>query len=168
MAQRLRKGSVGSPRGATRLVTDTLKTVHRLRSPGATGTVLVRADSAFYGRPTIGPAVRAGADVSVTVRLTSTIKTAIAAIEDTAWTPIQYTDAIYDEQSQAWVSTAEVAEIGFTAFASAPKEDRVPGRLVVRRIPDLNPANHDGQGTLFDTWRFHAFFTTTTPTSPTR
>jgi len=34
----------------------------------------------------------------------------------------------------------------------------VPGRLVVRRIPDLNA--RPGQGTLFDTWRFHAFFTT--------
>jgi DDE family transposase len=33
--------------------------------------------------------------------------------------------------------------------------------LVVRRIPDLNPSNRDGQHSLFDTWRFHAFFTTT-------
>jgi hypothetical protein len=32
---------------------------------------------------------------------------------------------------------------------------------VVRRIPDLNPSSKDGQNTLFDTWRFHAFFTTT-------
>ena len=36
----------------------------------------------------------------------------------------------------------------------------MPGRLVVRRIPDLNPA--PGQDSLFDTWRFHAFFTTST------
>jgi Transposase DDE domain group 1 len=34
---------------------------------------------------------------------------------------------------------------------------------VVRRIPDLNPSSKDGQETLFDTWRFHAFFTTTDP-----
>jgi hypothetical protein len=42
----------------------------------------------------------------------------------------------------------------------------VTGRLVVRRIPDANPAKKKaaGQGTLFDTWRFHAFFTTTDPT----
>jgi len=33
----------------------------------------------------------------------------------------------------------------------------VPGRLVVRRIPELNPGGQDG---LFDVWRFHAFFTT--------
>ena len=37
---------------------------------------------------------------------------------------------------------------------------------MVRRIPDLNAAKHRaaGQDTLFDTWRFHAFFTT--PTRP--
>jgi hypothetical protein len=34
---------------------------------------------------------------------------------------------------------------------------------VVRRIPDLNPGGEHGQETLFDTWRFHAFFTTTDP-----
>ena len=39
------------------------------------------------------------------------------------------------------------------------------GRLVVRRIPDVNAAKHRaaGQDTLFDTWRFHAFFTTADP-----
>jgi hypothetical protein len=31
----------------------------------------------------------------------------------------------------------------------------------VRRIPELNPKQRTGQDTLFDTWRFHAFFTTT-------
>lgn len=57
---------------------------------------------------------------------------------------------------------AEVAEIGFTAFAAQKRSDRVPGRLVVRRIPDFNAEKKKaaGQGTLFDTWRFHAFFTT--------
>ena len=34
---------------------------------------------------------------------------------------------------------------------------------MVRRIPDLNPQSRPGQETLFDTWRFHAFFTTTDP-----
>jgi hypothetical protein len=36
---------------------------------------------------------------------------------------------------------------------------------VVRRIPDLNAEAHRaaGQDTLFDTWRFHAFFTTADP-----
>ncbi|NHC25567.1 IS1380 family transposase, partial [Nocardioides sp. IC4_145] len=82
------------------------------------------------------------------------------AIDDDAWTTIEYTDAIFDEATGSWVSRAEVAEVPFTAF-SAQKADRVSGRLVVRRIPDLNPKSSDGQETLFDTWRFHAFFTTT-------
>ena len=34
---------------------------------------------------------------------------------------------------------------------------------MVRRIPDLNADSRTGQATLFDTWRFHAFFTTTDP-----
>jgi hypothetical protein len=160
VAQRLRKGACGSPRGAKRLVTDALKTVRGLSG----GRPLVRADSAFYGRSLVLAAVRAGTDVSVSVRQDKRIKAAIAAIADDqdAWTPIEYTDAIWDEQTGQWVSRAEVAEIPFTAFASRSKAERVPGRLVVRRIPDLNAKKNkaSGQDTLFDIWRFHAFFTT--------
>jgi hypothetical protein len=122
---------------------------------------LVRADSAFYGSPAVGAVLRAGADVSVTVRLDPKVKAAITTIADDAWTPIEYTDAIYDEQTSTWVSRAEVAEIPFTAFGSKKTAEQVTGRLVVRRIPDLNPGSKNGQDTLFDTWRFHAFFTTT-------
>ena len=63
------------------------------------------------------------------------------------------------------MSRAEVAEVPFTAFSSRKLAEQVPGRLVVRRIPDLNAEKKKaaGQGTLFDTWRFHAFFTTTDP-----
>jgi hypothetical protein len=157
VAQRLRKGSCGSPRGAKRLVADALKTTGALTDAKA----LVRADSAFYGRGLVGAAVRAGADVSVTVRMDPKVKAAIATIDDQAWTTIEYTDAIFDEATGRWISRAEVAEIDFTAFAGQKKTDRVPGRLVVRRIPDLNPRSTDGQETLFEVWRFHAFFTTT-------
>ena len=160
VAQRLRKGSCGSPRGAKRLVADALKTVRQLPAE-PTLRPLVRADSAFYGHPTVAAAIRAGADVSITVRLDPTVKTAIAAIAEDAWTGIEYTDAVYDEQTQTWISRAEVAEVPFTAFAAQNKANHVPGRLVVRRIPDLNHSSKAGQETLFDTWRFHAFFTTT-------
>ena len=62
-------------------------------------------------------------------------------------------------------SRAEVTEIEFTAFSAQKKTDQVPGRLIVRRIPDFNAAKKAaaGQGTLFDVWRFHAFFTTADP-----
>ena len=162
VAQRLRKGSCGSPRGAARLVADALKTTRKLTA-GNTMRPLVRADSAFYGYATAGAALRAGADVSVTVRMDPKVNAAIAAIDQDAWTPIEYTDAVHDEQTGRWVSRAEVAEIEFTAFSSRKATEQVTGRLVVRRIPDLNPGTNAGQETLFDTWRFHAFFTTTDP-----
>ena len=161
VGQRLRRGGCGSPRGASRMVSDALATLGRIRPQVSPGSVLVRADSAFYGHPTVSAALRSGADVSVTVRMTATVKAAIAAIDEDAWTPIEYTDAVYDEQTGRWISRAEVAEIDFTAFTRLASE-RTPGRLVVRRIPDLRE-HTDGQGALFDTWRFHAFFTTTDP-----
>ena len=157
VASRLRKGACGSPRGANRLVADALKTVTHLK-PGS--RVLLRADSAFYGHPTVSAAIKGGADVSVTVRLDPRVKRAIASIPADTWQTIAYTDAVYDEEARRWVSRAEVAEVPFTAFSSKKKADQVPGRLVVRRIPDLNP--HPGQDSLFDSWRFHAFFTTST------
>jgi DDE family transposase len=99
--QRLRKGACGSPRGAARMVSDTVATVARLRSPEATARPLVRADSAFYGYPTVGAALRGGADVSITVRLDSKVKAAIAEIDEHAWTAIEYPDAIFDESHPA-------------------------------------------------------------------
>src|SRR5215207_2926393 len=100
VAQRLRRGAANSARGAKRLVADALKTVARV-TPGR--SVLLRADSAFYGRDIIGAATRAGVQVSVTV-----------------------------------------------------KQD-VRVKAVIRRIAELNPNGQDG---LFDLWRYHAFFTT--------
>jgi DDE family transposase len=154
VAQRLRKGSCGSPRGASRLVADAAAQVGRLL-PGS--RPLVRMDSAFYGRGPLGAAIRGGCEVSVTVRQDSTVKAAIAQISEDAWIPIEYPDAVFDEPSGRWISRAEVAEIGFTAFAAQKPAEQVAGRLVVRRIPELNPSGQDG---LFDVWRFHAFFTT--------
>ena len=160
IGQRLRKGASGSPRGAARIVADALKTVTRL--PGTSTTpVLLRADSAYYGFATINAALTAGAAVSVTVRQDPAVKRAISTIPDDAWTPIEYTDAIFDEQARTWISKAEVAEVPFTAFTSRAKNDHVTGRLVVRRIPELN-RKHVQHPTLFDTHRFHAFFTTST------
>ena len=160
-AQRLRKGSAGSPRGAAQLATDALALVRRSQLAGR--DVLVRADSAFYSHALVTATMKAGANVSVTVRMDPAVKRAIATIAEDAWTAIKYTDAIYDETTSTWVSKAEVAEIPFTAFTSKKKAEQIPGRLVVRRIPDLNPKKNQGQETLFQTWRFHAFFTTTDP-----
>ena len=157
---RLRKGSAGSPRGAGKFIGDILATVKRLRGNDATGLVLLRADSAFYGHSVVAAAHRAGAKVSITARMDPAVKRAIATIKEKAWTTIQYTDAVRDETTGAWISSAEVAETAFTAFVGRKKAERVHGRLVVRRIPELNAKAGEGQQTLFDTHRFHAFFTT--------
>jgi hypothetical protein len=161
LGQRLRRGAVGSPRGAARMIADALATLKRL-PPGPGARVLVRADSAFYGHATVATALKAGADVSVTVRMNPAVKAAIATIGDDAWDGIEYPEAIYDEATGTWTSKAEVAEVAFTAFTSRKKAERIPGRLVVRRIPELNPKDTN-QPTLFDTHRFHAFFTTVDP-----
>ncbi len=125
--------------------------------------VLVRADAAFYGHATISTAITAGADVSVTARMDPAVKKAIADIGEDAWTGIEYPQAIYDEDTGTWVSKAQVAEVDFTAFTSRKKSEQVPGRLVVRRIPELNQDKKNvGQPGLFDLHRFHAFFTTST------
>ena len=159
LAQRLRQGRTGSPKGAARIVGDALATLRRM-NPGSALRPLLRADSAFYGHGTIGTAIKAGADVSVTVRMDSAVKAAIATIDEDGWETIEYPNAICDETTGQWISKAEVAEVSFTAFRSRKKAERVEGRLVVRRIPDLNPKKAD-QPTLFDIYRHHAFFTTT-------
>src|SRR5690606_15866809 len=159
LGQRLRQGKTGAPKGAARIVGDALATLRRTGA-AAGAPPLPPADSAFYGHATIGTAIKAGADVSVTVRMDPAVKAAIATIPDDAWTMIEYTDSIRDETTGQLISKAEVAEIDFTAFRSRKKAERIAGRLVVRRIPDLNPRQVE-QPTLFDTYRHHAFFTTT-------
>jgi hypothetical protein len=163
VAQRLRKGACNSSRGARRLVGDVVKTARRLLGPSS--RLLVRMESAYYGRGAVHAALAGGAAVSVTVRMDSWIRAAISSLAEESWTPIEHPHAVFDEDTGAWVSAAEVAEIGLTAFAAQRRADHVQGRLVVRRIPDLNAEAHraTGQDTLFDTWRFHAFFTTADP-----
>ncbi len=156
LAQRLRN----SAKGAARIVNDALATLRHTSGPNTSPAVLVRADSAFYGHATIGTAIKAGVDVSVAVRMDPVVKAAIATIPEGAWTTIEYTDAIRDEATGQWISKAEVAETEFIAFRSRKKAEHVTRRLVVRRIPDLNPKKAE-QPTLFDTFRHHAFFTTT-------
>ena len=159
-AQRLRKGAANSARGAKRLITDALSTLKRLQAGGQSrGPVLCRFDSAFYGHAAVSAALAGGAEVSVTVRMDPAVKRAIAGIPETAWTTIDYTDAVFDE-TNTWVSRAEVAETPFTAFSSRKKTEQITGRLVVRRVPELNQKASNGQPTLFETHRHHAFFTT--------
>ncbi len=152
-AARLRKGSTNSARGAHRFVTDALITA---RKAGATGTLVLRADSAYYGHDVIAAATRQGARFSITARQDQAVRAATATIADDTWTTIKYTNAIFDEDQQRWISDAEVAEIDYTAFTSKPKTKHVTARLIVRRVKDMNP---DNQSELFTAYRYHAVFT---------
>ena len=152
-AARLRKGSTNSAKGAHRFVADTLITA---KAAGATGVVVLRADSAFYQADVIAAARRQQACFSITARMLPPVRKAIAGMAADGWTPIKYTNAIWDHDAQAWISDAEVAEIEFTAFTSLAKRKQVTGRLIVRRVPDMNPAH---QSELFTVYRYHAVFT---------
>jgi hypothetical protein len=155
----LRKGNVASGHGAARIVADAMATA---RAAGATGPVLVRADSAYYRQDLIAATIRAGAWFSVTARMTRTVRRAIAAIDEQAWTPIRYPRALLDADTGRWVSEAFVAEVDFTAFTGHPQKRQVPCRLIVRRIPELNQAAEHGQDELFQPWRYHAFISNST------
>jgi hypothetical protein len=152
-AARLRKGSTNSAKGAARLVADALITA---RKAGATGLRVLRADSAFYNHDVIAATGRHDARFSITARQDPAVRKAIATIGPDAWTAIKYTNAIFDEDQQRWISDAEVAEIGYTAFTSKAKANHVTARLIVRRVKDMNP---DNQSELFTAYRYHAVFT---------
>jgi hypothetical protein len=148
---RLRKGSTISGKGAARLIGDAVATS---RSAGASGQVMVRADSGYYRRDVIAATIAAKAWFSVTARMNPTVTRAIAAIPDEAWAHIKYPRAVFDEQERRWVSEAQVAQIHFTAFTSYPLAQQIPCRLVVRRVQRLNPkASAKGQGEVPDSFR---------------
>jgi hypothetical protein len=108
----------------------------------------------------IRTARRHGAHFSVTVPVNASITAAISAIAEDAWTPIRYPQAIWDDQAGGWISDAEVAETGYTAFTSKKKEEHVTARLIVRRVRRKDTgAETAGQGALFPAWRYHAVLT---------
>jgi Transposase DDE domain group 1 len=155
-AARLRGGNAASSRGAASLAAEAVGTA---RACGATGTIVVRMDSGFYSAAVLAGIRRAGARFSVTVPANSSVRAAIAAVPEDAWTAIRYPRAVWDDQLGCWVSDAEVAETTYAAFTSKRKDLQVTARLIVRRVRDLNPRAAPGQGELFPAWRYHALFT---------
>ena len=152
-ATRLRKGSSNSTRGAGFLAAAALANARRA---GATGVVVLRADSAFYGFEVVDAARRAGAYFSVTARMTPAVATAIAGIDEDRWEAIRYPQAVFDDEEGRWISDAEVAEVGFTAFTGRRRGQHVRARLLVRRVRRLGAP---GQGELMAAYRYHAVFT---------
>jgi hypothetical protein len=154
-ATRLRGGNAASARGAASLAVQAIGTA---RDCGCTGMIIVRMDSAYYNAGVIGAIRRQGARFSVTVPMNSSVRAAIAAIPEGAWTAIRYPEAIWDDQLDCWISDAEVAETQYTAFASK-KGQAVTARLIVRRVRDQNKKAAQGMDELFPVWRHHAVFT---------
>ncbi|HEX6255811.1 MAG TPA: IS1380 family transposase [Euzebyales bacterium] len=127
---RMRKGSANTARGAQRFVRET---VGRVRRAGATGQLVLRADSGFWSAKVIGACQDHDVRYSITVRATKTVVAAIDGIDDTAWTDIAYPDG----------GDAQVAE---TTLGGR--------RLIVRRTRLVG-----AQAQLFPDWRHHAFVT---------
>jgi hypothetical protein len=107
----------------------------------------------------IGACRRAGVRFSVVLTKNPAVARAIAAIPQTAWTTVKYPGALRDPDTGEWISNAEVAEIGYTAFASQP--DQITARLIVRRVKDAAR-----QDELFPVWRYHPFFTDSAEPAP--
>jgi len=138
---RLRAGRANTARGAAHFLRET---IGRVRYAGASGPLTVRADSGFYGHAVVA-VCRGGKRVrfSITVRQTPSIRRAIEAIPDDAWTPIAY-----------WLhGGADVAETSYTPFKG--QQGAMPVRLIVRRVRPT-PGSQLALFTLYD---FHAFIT---------
>jgi hypothetical protein len=152
-ATRLRAGNAGSARGAPSLVAEAIGTA---KAAGASGLVLMRADSAFYTKKVIWTCRRHGVYFSVATRLDAKIRSACEAISEDRWIDIKYPQAIWDEDEQRWISDAQIAETSYTAFEGT--RWAITARLIVRRVKRLDP-QAAGQDELFPLYRYHAVFT---------
>jgi hypothetical protein len=108
--------AAGSARGAASLVKQAIATA---RTAGADGQILVRADSAFGSGAVVSACRTAGVNFSITLQSNPKLRSAIAGIGEDAWTPVRYPGAVYDDELGQWISNAEVAETGYTAFETS-------------------------------------------------
>jgi hypothetical protein len=127
---RLRKGSANTQKGVKRFCDELIARINRA---GATGTVLLRADSGFWNTKVFERLEKAGWQYSIGVRNIKTVKAAVDAIDETAWQTIDYPDG----------GEAQIAE---TVYGER--------RLIVRRTRLLGP-----QAELWPDWRHFCFIT---------
>ena len=135
---RLRGGNAHSGRGAASFLTETF---NRVRAAGASGPLMLRADSGFYNRKVVDACREAGVRFSITAKLHKGLKQAIAAIDESAWTPIPY----FSRRRRLWPRPP--------TGPSAPRAGRC--RLIVRRVRPT-PGS---QLALFAEFSYHAFIT---------
>jgi hypothetical protein len=130
---RLRKGSANTQRGMLRF-TDEL--IARVTRAGAGGVKLLRADSGFWNTKVFERLEEADWQYSIGVRMIKTVRAAVEAIPEDAWTKIDY------------------PEEGEAQIAEAVYGDR---RVIVRRTRLLG-----AQAELWPDWRHFAFITNRT------
>jgi hypothetical protein len=127
---RMRKGSANTQRGARRFISEL---VARLRRAGATGELVMRFDSGFWSNATIATLEGLGVGYTMGIRMVKSVVSAIATIDETSWTPIDYTcDGV-----------AEVAECLYKGRRMVVRRTRLVGR----------------QAMLWPEWRHFAFLT---------
>jgi hypothetical protein len=139
---RMRRGSANTARGIVRFVDEL---VANLKRAGATGALTVRADSGFWAWKLCDRLDEHGIGWSITVRLHTKMKTAIAAINEDAWADIDYTLG----------GQAQVTE---TTYTTGRGNKARTVRLVVRRTRLTDKT----QRQLWPDWRHHAFITNRT------
>jgi hypothetical protein len=128
---RNRKGSANTQRGNPRFVDELLA---RVRRAGATGEILIRADTGFENKKLCQKLDRIGVLFSIGVKQHKHVRELIEQIAEDDWAPV--TD--YPASGEA-----QIAETSMWGF-----------RLVVRRVRTLGQ-----QAQLFDTWQHFAFVT---------
>ena len=133
---RLRRGQANTQRGALRFVDELLA---RVRRAGASGAILLRADSGFWNKQVVARLREQGCLFSIGVTMHQIVTAQIALIDDDAWQPV----ADYPDSG--------VCELAETTLGAE--------RLIVRRV---HLHAQDQQTELFSSWRHHAFITNRT------
>ena len=128
---RARKGSANTSRGALRFVEELIPRVARA---GASGPRQLRADSGFWNKKLMAKLELAGWSYSIGVRRQGPVPTAIAAIPETDWQPLEH----YPDDGEAQIAQTMIGQ----------------QRLVVRRTRLIG-----AQAELWPEWRHFAFMT---------
>ncbi len=131
---RNRKGSANTQRGNGRFLDELLA---RVRRAGASGTILIRADSGFESKKIFRKLDGQGVEFSIGVKLHKHVREAIEQIPEEDWRQL----AEYPDTGEAQIAETRLGD----------------WRLVVRRVRTLSR-----QQQLFPTWQHFAFATNRT------
>ena len=128
-----RRSTSACARGGQHLARFVEELVARVRRAGVAGELIMRFDAGFWSHRTIGALERLDIGFTMGVKMHKPVVSAIAAIDESAWTPMDYSSG----------GVAEVAECTYKGR-----------RLIVRRTQLIGR-----QATLWPEWRHFAFVT---------